>query len=213
MMTYDNANNVNGDPQVYSQEKHADISQLKDEVDQIRLIMNRMRQSNNTDVPTMYAERMRKDENNQNDIRSSLLSILSKNKGLSGENGGKPKMDADTLKALLGYNASSSETGGNGGGLNQFSPNLQMFESIISNMTGQQQQTQKSATKTNYQPRFAEVESMDGATNIVMGDRNVGGINTTAGNIQQQPGNEFSFDKQRAGAARGENRGLVDIVG
>ena len=37
--------------QVYSQEKHADISQLKDEVDQIRLIMNKMRQSNNTDMP------------------------------------------------------------------------------------------------------------------------------------------------------------------
>ena len=59
-----------------------------------------------------------------------------------------------------------------------------MFESIISNLTGQQQTT-KSVTK---EPRFADVESMDGATNIVMGSR-----------AEHQPGNEFSFDKQIVG--------------
>ena len=161
--------------QVYSQEKHADISQLKDEVDQIRLIMNKMRQSNNTDIP-MYGQQKTGGDQRTNDMRSSLISLLSKNKGES-----KQKLDAETLKALLGgQGASSSEAG-----IDQFSPNLQMFESIISNLTGQQQTT-KSVTK---EPRFADVESMDGATNIVMG-----------GNAAvNQPGNEFSFDKQVVG--------------
>ena len=115
---------------VISEEKHADINQLKGEIDQIRSIMNQLRVSGDSALSLEPNQPMTADEQ-----RSSLLSNLSrvKQQRIDGTSAPLNAEDRESIASFLRKqqqqqpNLLNTQLIGD-----DFQPNLQMFESMIS---------------------------------------------------------------------------------
>jgi len=120
-----------------SEDKHTDITQLKDEVDQIRIIMNQLRVSEDSAMSMQGVP-----VNSINDQRSSLLSILSKVKKQSIDKGASQPLNIEDRESIASYfrqNKNQTQqikemTGEDLTGDN-WQPSLQMFESLVSLMS------------------------------------------------------------------------------
>ena len=124
---------------VISEDKHADIAQLKGEVDQIRNIMNQMRGSAVNSELSLQAAPPTND-----DQRSSLLSILSKvrQQKLDGTGTSMPVLNAEDRESIASFLKQKNSTQQlkqmmieEDLGADNWQPGLQMFESLVSMMS------------------------------------------------------------------------------